>query len=901
MADTIEKIIKIEAAGSEQTVKGLKKEIDSLRDALLNTEKGSEDYKKILEQLIGDQKQLADVMSAGKNEVSAATGSYNALKNEMSALKKVWAEVSDEASRSQIGARIDEINTELKEMDASIGNFQRNVGNYASGFKNARQELAALKTQMDNLEVGTAEYNAAFTRAAEITHTLQERQEMLKYSSADLGTQLSNVSGIAAGLMGGFNAIQGVMALTGEKSEELEKTMMKLQAGIAIVQGLQGLEGMAKKMTGLVEGLTTMIFKTNETTAAVNTETVAVQANAAAQEANTVATNAATVATNGFKKALVATGIGAIIVLIGTLVAHWEDLKDMIGLSSEKLEEFRVAMDKAREVIVGVANAIGNILITPIKNAITYISTLGNVIKDVFTLNFSKIGEDIKAGFGKIVEQTKKGYDIIGNYQEGAAKQRERNEQKAAERAAKLRKEELEDLIKDNEAKYGSDWKYTEEGKKLYDEYFEKKIAGYKKDSKEYKQAMREKWSYDREYQKHLDDASKAQSKQAKANTKQQLTEEEKKTQKELEDIDKIQKRAEDAAKTELQLLKEKYEEEKALFEKHQKDTTALTAEYEAKKAKIEADAAAKAEAEKQKKIDEYTKKTLALSDRALRSASDTNTQEVTEIRLKYSLEESKRSGALSFNDIIEETNKIYEANKKHLQAQAAEYKKLMEDNDLDVKARETAARDYENTMAELRNLDTQNMIDNNNQQREIIQAQIEMYSDLAKSIGDIFKSIADIMQDDIKQKIENGEITKEEGEKQFKAVKAFQIAQATINTISGAIAAFMSCQQTYPQPMGAIMGGIQAAAVTAAGIAQIAKIRNTQLGGNSSVSSSVSASAAQPEPETYQPQYYANPTGESEVVKLADSIKNQRVFVVESDITEAQNRSKVRITESTW
>ena len=186
MADTIEKIIKIESAGSEQTVKGLKNEINSLRDALLNVEKGGDEYKKILEQLINDQKRLADVMSAGKNEASAATGSYNALKNEMSALKKVWAEVTDEASRDEIGKRIGEINGKLKEFDASIGNYQRNVGNYASGFKNARQELAALKTQMDNMQEGTAEYNAAFQRAAEITHSLSERQEMLRYSAAEL-------------------------------------------------------------------------------------------------------------------------------------------------------------------------------------------------------------------------------------------------------------------------------------------------------------------------------------------------------------------------------------------------------------------------------------------------------------------------------------------------------------------------------------------------------------------------------------------------------------------------------------------------------------------------------------------------------------------------------------------
>ena len=879
MADTIEKIIKIEASGSEQTVKGLKKEIDSLRDALLNVEKGGDDYKKILDQLIDDQKQLASVMSAGKNEVSAATGSYNALKNEMSALKKVWAEVTDETSRSDIGRRIDEINTELKEMDASIGNFQRNVGNYASGFKNTRQELAALKSQMDNLEEGSAEYNAAFQRAAEITHTLQERQEMLKYSAADVGTQLSNVSGIAAGLMGGFNALQGVLALTGDKSEELQETMVKLQAGIAVVQGLQGLEGMTKKMNGLVEGLTNMIFKTNETTAAVGAETTAVGANTTAQEANIVATEGATVATNGFKKALVATGIGAIIVLIGTLVAHWEEFKDMVGLSNEKLEEFGKVMDKAKEVIFGVANAIGNVLITPIKNLITTVSTLGNILGDVFSGKFKQAVQDAKEGLAKIIDQT----------QEGAEKQREKNAEKAAERERKRREQELQDIIKDNEAKLGSDWKYTEDGKKAYDEYFAKKIAGYKKDSKEYKAALREKWAYDREYQKHLDDASKAQSKPKTP----KKTDSEKEAEQELANIDKIQKRAEDAAKDELQLLKDKYEEEKALFEEYEKDTTALTAEYEAKKAKLEAAAEEKALAER-------TKNALKTASGNLQASDDKNEQAVQKIELEYSLKEAKSSGSLSLNDLIEETNKIYEANKQHLEEQAAEYKSLMENADIDDEARIEAKRNYENTMMELDNLTTQNTIDNLNLQKEAVEQQIEMYSDLANSIADIFGSIADILEDDIKAKIKNGEITQEEGEKQFEQVKALQIAQATIQTISGAIAAFMSCQE-LGWPWGTIIGAVQAAAVTAAGIAQIAKIRNTQLGGSSTVSSTMSAGAVQTQPEEYVPAYTQNYTGESEITRLADTIKDQRVFVVEADITEAQEKSKRVKVESTW
>lgn len=896
MADTIEKIIKIESSGSEQTVKGLKKEIDSLRDALLNVEKGGDEYKKILEQLINDQKRLADVMSAGKNEASAATGSYNALKNEMSALKKVWGEVTDEASRDEIGKRIGEINGKLKEFDASIGNYQRNVGNYASGFKNARQELAALKTQMDNMQEGTAEYNAAFQRAAEITHSLSERQEMLRYSAADLGTQLSNISGIAAGLMGGFNALQGVLALTGNKSEELQETMMKLQAGIAIVQGLQGLEGMTKKAQGLVEGLTNMIFKTNETTTAVAAETTAVGANTTAQEANVVATNAATVATNGFKKALVATGIGAIIVLIGSLVAHWEDFKDMVGLSNEKLEQFQGIMDKVKTVLGGVANVIMNAFVASVKNAITAISTLGEVTKNVLSFQFGKAADAAKEGWAKIAENTKKGLSIVQNYQEGAAKTAAKIQEKRTAEAMAKSAEELNETIKDNEAKYGSDWKYTKDGKKLYDQYFDTKLKAYKKDSKEYKDLMRQKWAYDREYDEHLKQASKAQVKQAKEVTDTRVKE-----------AEKVLKRAEDSLKTEEQLLKEKFDEEKALLIEYHKDTTALEKEYQANLKKIRDKAAAdekakadKKKADEEKALADRTRKALKMSDRRLQTSDDANAQAVQTIELEYSLKEAKSSGSLSFNDLIEETNRIYEANKQHLQEQADEYKKLMENADIDEEARINAKRDYENTIMEMNNLTTQNTIDNLNLQKEAVEQQIKMYSDLANSIGDIFGSIADILEDDIKNKVKNGELTEEEGEKQFKAVKAFQIAQATIQTISGAIAAFMSCQ-SLPWPANAIVGAVQAAAVTAAGVAQIAKIRNTQLGGNSSVSSSVSASAAQPEPETYQPQYYANPTGESEVVKLADSIKNQRVFVVESDITEAQNRSKVRVTESTW
>lgn len=137
MADEVVKTIRIETSGAEQTVKGLKDEINSLRDALLNAEKGSDEYRDILEQLIKDQERLTDAMNAGKNGMKAAEGSYNSLVNKMAALKKVWRETADETERNKIGDQIKGIQDKLKGMDGSIHDFRRNVGNYADSIKEA--------------------------------------------------------------------------------------------------------------------------------------------------------------------------------------------------------------------------------------------------------------------------------------------------------------------------------------------------------------------------------------------------------------------------------------------------------------------------------------------------------------------------------------------------------------------------------------------------------------------------------------------------------------------------------------------------------------------------------------------------------------------------------------------
>lgn len=241
------------------SVKELKEEISLLRDKLVQLDNTSEEYKNTVNDLIADEKKLKEVMSASKESLSNATGSYNSLVNEMGALKKVWREVTSEAERAKIGERISEINEELKRMDSTIGNNQRKVGSYEEAFKKAlltpQQELKKLRVELAQMEQGTAEYNATFKRMAELTHDVTEQQEMLKWSSSDLGDILGNLAGVAQGVAGGFSAVNAMSGLIAGGNEDVEKAMLTTQRWLQLIQGLGALEELGDRIRGLWTGI----------------------------------------------------------------------------------------------------------------------------------------------------------------------------------------------------------------------------------------------------------------------------------------------------------------------------------------------------------------------------------------------------------------------------------------------------------------------------------------------------------------------------------------------------------------------------------------------------------------------------------------------------------------------
>lgn len=138
----IKKVINVDLGNTTTSLKDYKKHIDELRGSLLQLDETSEEYAKISAEIKTEQDKLNQVMSVGKKNTDAAEGSYDHLVKTMADLKKQWRATADETERADLGKQINGINDKLKTLDASTGNFQRNVGNYEGGFSKAMQGLA---------------------------------------------------------------------------------------------------------------------------------------------------------------------------------------------------------------------------------------------------------------------------------------------------------------------------------------------------------------------------------------------------------------------------------------------------------------------------------------------------------------------------------------------------------------------------------------------------------------------------------------------------------------------------------------------------------------------------------------------------------------------------------------
>lgn len=159
------------------------------------------------------------------------------------------------------------------------------------------------------------------------------------------GIQATNVGAQA------FTAYKGVMGMIGVESENLQKTMVQVQSVMAMSQGIKGLiDGAANfKKMGKV----------------------------------------AVTALQGVKGAIAATGIGLLVIALGTIVAYWDDIKAAVGGVSKAQQKLNEESKANYETQVKKLDAIGgqeNIL-----------KLQGKSERDILQIKLKQTDEAIKA------------------------------------------------------------------------------------------------------------------------------------------------------------------------------------------------------------------------------------------------------------------------------------------------------------------------------------------------------------------------------------------------------------------------------------------------------------------------------------------------------------------------
>ena len=115
------------------------------------------------------------------------------------------------------------------------------------------KEIKDLKKALGDLTIGTEEYIRVQTELAEKQSRLKEINSSLKAEARTTVRRLETMQRSASGLASAYSALNAAMALSGKAGANFEKTLTKIQSGIAIAQGLGGLKDFIQEIPNLID------------------------------------------------------------------------------------------------------------------------------------------------------------------------------------------------------------------------------------------------------------------------------------------------------------------------------------------------------------------------------------------------------------------------------------------------------------------------------------------------------------------------------------------------------------------------------------------------------------------------------------------------------------------------
>jgi hypothetical protein len=319
----------------------VEKEKQSLRKAQAQAEQAEIKAKK--ERIALEQKETA-IANKLSRETANKTSAYKQLEANTRALKNQSKELGAQllnltkngqqntAEFSKLEQQYKEVtasaqagDAELKQLDKTIGDNFRNVGNYESATKSLKTELRELTQALANMDSTDPKFQQMANRAGELKDRMQDTKAVIQATSGSAVENLGK-SFARAGQIGvaGVQGLTAGMQLLGVENQDTLKQIAKLQALAGLADALSVLGGLGDAFTEIKAGITAAALKMGILTTARVADTTATGVQIVATEAEAVATAEATTAQLVFNRAILTNpyviAVAGIMALIGAIV-----------------------------------------------------------------------------------------------------------------------------------------------------------------------------------------------------------------------------------------------------------------------------------------------------------------------------------------------------------------------------------------------------------------------------------------------------------------------------------------------------------------------------------------------------------------------------------------------------
>lgn len=473
--------------------------MDELAKAEQKIAEYNEEYQRALQ---ADKAVLADKNKAIKESLDlekanitvqqGAQSTYAEKQQLLSALGKVIkntnAETEEEIQKqNELKAQYAALNQELKDFDASLGNHQRNVGDYGQATKNLKQELREFQLEMANmLDNGVSKADPQFVELAKKAGALKDAmsdagEEINRFASDTKG--LDDVINIAQSATAAFELYNGAMSAFGIETEGAEEAMQKLMGAMSIIQSLQTLSETLQNGSATARLFNTAMKVTG--VQLVQNQLASIKATAA-QKDMTLAQKAGAIASKSLGLAMKTIPLMLIIGLVTELVLHWKDIVGWFKKTFPVLNKMGGMMNTLKGVFVGFGKAIIHWVTNPLK-------TFANVIKKVLKGDFNGAVQEAING---LKNQFKGSVDAFNN---GYKKQIDKGLDEIAKKNAAKQAEQTEYELEQLKARKGNQAKYSKEGVKLQNKLFAERKKAAKGNAEELKKINLDELNFQRE------------------------------------------------------------------------------------------------------------------------------------------------------------------------------------------------------------------------------------------------------------------------------------------------------------------------------------------------------------------------------------------------------------------